>query len=483
MNGKKVISILLFVVALAMIGSGIYLMNSKKYIFETAMKKVFSTITEVSNETLLNEMLNSDKYKITTDTKMNLLGEPFISVSGDYHISNNDIYFNLDSKVAEEDFIGLEAFLDDDRMYYKIKEAMETFYYTDLAISDTDGTSSIPSFKTESLEKKEFKLLVNLFRDSILDDLKDNELNKSSETLNLGSKEVKTTKISLSISEKKFFQIIIKYLDLIGNDTSAIKALQKLDSEITKEYIEEIKASLEEKLDASDTTEILNIAFYLEGFNNVRRIELSLIENYEIDSEASNTYTISYDSYTNSSSNKVIAFKILENDIDRLSYEGIYTTDSNIDITLILNNEEQITTVAGTLILSDSELSLDVTASLDEEEIAVINYKVTRVTKDKEYKMEFSFYDTSQENGIVSMNTIYLNEDLPTIDTESATDAKEVSEEEMDIVNSFVAEKINIFSNYIVELFAKLETLTPETPTPNDGNLLDNDLLPSEGTL
>ena len=173
----------------------------------------------------------------------------------------------------------------------------------------------------------------------------------------------------------------------------------------------------------------------------------------------------------------------MENDIDRLSYEGIYTTDSNIDITLILNNEEQITTVAGTLILSDSELSLDLTASLDEEEIAVINYKLTRVTKDKEYKMEFSFYDTSQENGIVSMNTIYLNEDLPTIDTESATDAKEVSEEEMDIVNSFVAEKINIFSNYIVELFGKLETLTPETPTPNDGNLLDNDLLPSEGTL
>ena len=130
MNGKKVVSILLFVVALAMIGSGVYLMNSKKYIFETAVKEVFENLTKSGEDIfLLDELGSSDKYRITTDTSLTMMGEEFASVNGDLYISNNNLYLNIDSSLAGEDFIGLEGLVDEERIYFKLKEIMENFYY------------------------------------------------------------------------------------------------------------------------------------------------------------------------------------------------------------------------------------------------------------------------------------------------------------------------------------------------------------------
>ena len=460
MNGKKVVSILLFIVSIAMIGSGVYLMNSKKYIFETAVKEVFENLTKSGEDIfLLDELGSSDKYRITTDTSLTMMGEEFASVNGDLYISNNNLYLNIDSSLAGEDFIGLEGLVDEERIYFKLKEIMENFYYDEITSTVDDAVSMNDLSTIEDIERDEINLLINLLRDSILKDLKDEDLDKTSVTLNLGSEEFKTSKISFGISEKRFIQIMINYLDAISNDTEAIRVLQKIDSEITKETIDEAKTTLEEGIEQYGEEDILSFAFYLEGFNNIRRVELSTAGSGEVDSIATGVLSITFDTYTNSDNKKVNDFNIVQNEMTLISMEEVYNTDNDINITIEFNDGEQIAKFSGNMTREDNGTTVNLNALLDDEEIANITFGVTRVTQNEEYTLELSFTEATTEMRLSSINNIYLNEDLPSVDTSDADSIDNLTEEEMAEIQAYIAERLSILG-----LFEQ----TPEIPNPND---------------
>ena len=311
----------------------------------------------------------------------------------------------------------------------------------------------------EDIERDEINLLINLLRDSILKDLKDEDLDKTSVTLNLGSEEFKTSKISFGISEKRFIQIMINYLDAISNDTQAIKVLQKFDSGLTKETLEEAKTTLEEEIEQYGDEDILSFAFYLEGFNKIRRVELSTAGSGEVDSIATGVLSITFDTYTNSDNKKVNDFNIIQNEIALISMEEVYNTDNDINITIEFNDGEQIAKFSGNMTREDNGTSVDLNVLLDDEEIANITFGVTRVTENKEYTLELSFTEATTEMRLSSINNIYLNEDLPSVDTSDADSIDNLTEEEMAEIQAYIAERLSILG-----LFEQ----TPEIPNPND---------------
>lgn len=298
---KKILSVVLFVVAIVMIGSGVYIMNSSKYLFSMALNGVFNYLTDGYTE-MSDKLKNSnetEKYKITTDTTVSNGNDEIISLNGDMYVNaqSQKMYVNLDSKLQKEDFVALEGLLDKEKFYIKIKEAMENFYYTELT---SESSLEIGSSKAENmdysqllqLEDNEIKLLVKYLKKSILKDLKDSDFKKTSETLKIEGKNYKTSKISLGLSEKEASTILKNFLEAINKDNKAIKILQKINKDITKENIKEAIDSLDNQ-NLPDRDE-LEISFYIENFTNIRRIEFGTLDS-EVDSIANSNVLLRVD--------------------------------------------------------------------------------------------------------------------------------------------------------------------------------------------
>ena len=136
---KKIVSIILFVIAVIMIGFGFYTLNSNKYIFKTVLSKSLDYMVEsyYSSGLVLDDMKDINKYKTTTDTKLNVYSEgvnlEVVSLIGDMYINNNKFYLDLDSNFIGKKFIGIESLIDSSRVYLKLKEAMDKFYYIELS--------------------------------------------------------------------------------------------------------------------------------------------------------------------------------------------------------------------------------------------------------------------------------------------------------------------------------------------------------------
>lgn len=437
---KKVLSILLFVVAIAMIGSGVYIMNSNKYLFSTALDGVFNYLVDGYNKMNeeANNSANTSKYKITTETSLKTSDDELATVNGELYVNAIDkqAYINLDSKFMKEDFVSLEGFFNSEKVYIKIKEIMENFYYTDFSsqsslVIDSSKVENADYSQLMKLEDKEISLLANYLKKSILKDLKDNDFKKSVETLTIEGKSYKTSKLSLGLSEKEVAIIVKNFLTEIYNDNNAIKVLQKVNKDITKEAIKELLDSFNpQNLEESDE---LEISFYIENFTNVRRIEFGTL-NSDVDSVASDDILLRVDLLENESF--ILSIIQGEKEVLKIKNENTSKTQSKITVEMegyVLN---------GTYTSNDKNSELNVTLLLEGETVATVNMKNTTLTKNREYKVDLTVEVKDLEMTFVSNNTIILNEDIPEVDVEDAKDMEELTEEEQAKLTEFIQEKM-----------------------------------------
>lgn len=443
MGIKKVISILLFILSIAMIGSGVYIMNSNKYMFESALDGVFDYLVdgyvEMSNAS--KNLADINKYKLTTSTSFKQNNNELASLNGDIYVNGIDkkAYIDLVSKVNGEDFVGLEVLLSNDKLYAKIKEVMNEFYYNDLT-SYTESTSNAENLEYSQLlklEKNELELLTKHLKNSILKDLKDSDFSKSSETLTLDNKNYKTNKITLNISKKRLGTIVENLLTYISKDNKAIQILQKFDKTITKDSIQKSLESLKEQSSSFSDEEQLNFSFYIESFTSLRRIELSTSNN-EVDSIATGNESFTLDIYNNSYKNKTYLLTIIDNDATTMTIKEEYTDSDKANLIIKYDDYE----INGTISSTNSAQEFNLNLLSSGQNIGTINYKYTVVGKNKEYKLDLSILLSDQSIEIVSNNTILLNEEIPNLDVENAKDFNEMTEEEQSKLSDFFNEKL-----------------------------------------
>lgn len=438
---KKVVSVLLFVVAIVMIGSGVYIMNSSKYLFSTALDGIFNYLTDGYTE-MSERIKNSDnvkKYKVSTDTVLSDSSNELVSLQGDMYLNAFDkkMYINLNSKLKEEDFVSLEGLVDSEKFYVKIKEVMKNFYYTDLTsqssgIVDFSKVENIDSSQLLKLEDKEINLLVKYLKKSILKDLKDSDFKKSSEILKIEGKSYKTNKISLGLSEQEMVSILKNFLTEINKDNNAIKILQKVNKDITKEMIKEIIDSFNnQNLPAQDE---ISISFYVENFVNIRRIELEEV-NSEVDGMANSNVLLRIDLLERDS----FIISLIQGEKEQLRIKSEKVNQTQSKITLEINDY----VINGTYTSTDKSTELNMTYLAEGKEVATLSMKTTELTKNKEYKIDFTVKVPDMEMDFVSKNTILLNEDVPDIDISDAKDMEEMSEEEQEKLATFIQEKMD----------------------------------------
>ena len=437
MNIKKIISIFLGLVAIVMIGFGVYIMNSSKYIFETALDNVFSFLTDKYVET---EVLNYDKFKLTTNNKVTMSSMELANMDGDIYadIPNLSFYVDFDSSIMNEDYIALQGLLKDEKVYFKVKEVLDKFYYEEIEIP---SELKEIDYKQIKLSESEVELLFTYLKDSILKDLSNKDFDKHGETIAIENQNYKTTKIGLKVTEKRLVKIIENFLTSIVNDNKAIQAIQKLDKTITKGDIQELLEVFKENGDNVTNDEMFTFAFYIEGVSSLKRVELTSPAG-DTDSYASKS-GIKLDLFENSYKNETYIVSIYEGETTELTFKLEYISNTKANILL---NADDIK-VEGTIDSTDKTQNIKLSLVSEGKNLGTLDYTYTIVQKDKEYKMDV-IIDVSSMFIITSNNTLLLNEEMPNIETKDALPIDDMSEEEKEELEEYFDDKSNILNSF-----------------------------------
>lgn len=447
---KKIVAILLAVVAIAMIGSGIYMMNSGSYIFKTIVTEFFDYAVDsyVDLTESVDKFEKYDKYKVSTSLDGKIIDLFDVSVNNEVYadIKEEKFYINVEAKsdlTNEND--AYEAFYDNDNLYLRAKEVGDIFYYVEIKSLIEEQKDKIDQIEEliyantgikisdfdlapiYNLEEKEISRISNHLKDSILEFATDKKIKKSSETIKLDGKEQKLTKISLKISEKESSEIIISFLKSIGEDVDSIKILQKVYKSLTKKDINSLIDILDESISELSDEDGKIISFYVSTFGKLTRV--SLEEYFEVTDEYTYANHMVVDIYKNKKGNDVVSYKqkttsesSQNNDWEYIiEFEKINDTIANV---MINSNGEEFN---GTLEQTDKYWELKFVIPSEDGD-GIIKVKGSK-ENDKEYKLEFSFVAADVVD--IHMNIgVYMDEAFPDIDIENAKSLEDASESE-----------------------------------------------------
>lgn len=444
MNVKKIISIVLFFISVSLIAFGFYILNSNKYIFKTVLSKSLEMTVEklYQNTDIIDELNGSDKFKITTNTKLNMDNESLLVLSGNINLSQNNLYLDLDSKMLGEDFIKIESLVNNENVYFKLKDAVDQFYYLPLdSMVEDINTKDYTSIS--DLTKDDMKVLTKHLEKSILQDLQDSDFEKNSETLTLDGKTYKTNQLSLNLSSKQVRQIVINLLNNIINDNKAIQVLQKIDSSITTNDIKDALSSFEMESSNANDTDVLNISFYISGVSDVVRVELLTLNN-AIDSIATDNIKVTFDMYKNSSNNNVNKIVIKRNNEELFNIKLTQLNDTKTNLEILIKSENSNVTINGEYNETNESITFNVDLLNNNEKLGTLTYSMIRVAKNKEYRIDIKF--NTVDNSIVfsTGNIVLLNENIPTIDMGGAVNINNISEEDSEKLMTYIYEKMSL---------------------------------------
>jgi len=447
MKLKHLIGIFLLVIALELICFGVYTLNSSKYIFKTSfsgvMNKTIDSYVEISNK--FSHAAKYEKYKLSTLNTVREDEIEYVLLKGDIYADtvNQTMYLNLDSKLLQQDFLGIETGIYENKLYIKLKEAMDKFYYIDFNSDDMqetlDSIEEIDTDKLLNLKKDELRLFSDLYKKSLLNDLDNKDFVRNKEKIKLDNKEVTMTKVSLKISEKKNIEILIRFFEELKNNEKAIETLKKVYTSFDEKIIDEAITSLKEELTHAYDDQGIIVSFYVERFNSLRRIEFKTFDDEENNNSIHSSVEI--DMFNNKFKHKttIIRFDLMG---EKASFKFEKVNANQVNIEAMDNETVAITgTYKNTETITELSLKWELIGTM-------LNYKYTVVNKDEEYKVDL--YMATDGTEINSSNILTLNEDVPDIDKETSIPFDEVSDEEIASIERYIQRKL-IYFGFIEE--------------------------------
>lgn len=419
-NKRKVILLPILLIALFLIGVGIYMyFNSSKMIFAKAIKKASDNLLEVSNN-LVGEP-EYDTMKLSTNTNFSITDSQsqvsllFYGNLG-YNNKNKKTNMNLSWNLNNQKLMDLEAILDKDKLHFKIKDMMKQFYYVDTKIDSS-----------EEITIEDIEYIVNYAKNSLFNNLNNKDFTKSKQTLNLDDKSISTTKVTLQLNQDKYNKICIDLLTKIKNDKKAMSIIQKMYPELTEQIITDTIDELKDEEISKDMS--VSYTIYVDKNNDILKQQLV------INNEGSilNNKLIEMVNYKNSNNYSNLEMTIYDNnDINLMSLKLIQTSDSEKKLSV----ESSLINLSGILKFTDKESTWNIDAYDDNNnKIGLVTYALKKVKND-EYTVDFSANISILETTfkLINKNIITLNEDIIDIEVGDSKIIDTMPESEQNLI-------------------------------------------------
>ena len=392
--------------------------NSPRRKFVNHFTKFYNQIVEKSSSNNTNNILKNNIVGIKGETSINwdieegLIDEEQkileiinmikkIDLSYDYKEdkNNNRASLSFDSKIANEDFIKLEALTQKNKIYFNLKNLLDKYYYIDYEFTSLLSV----------IDEKDTKYVLNILKDVIVDKVTSDYFSSEKTTVKINNIDERAEKVTLELDDKLLKDIFITIIDELKNDKKAMDILVEYNK-IEKEEMIEIFNAAKEALTQVPSTSNQKYTYnmYLQS-SKVLKQEIIV-----------GTTSIEYFTYNN-----VYEIKILDNAVEQLSLK----LEQKDNQTIISGNVASMFTLNGTYVDGKLDLSVGVMGV----EMAKLNVITTENVSDSKFDTTLNATLKISE-GETEMLTI--NIDLKnTISKEKAIDEK-------DVTNSVNAEDI-----------------------------------------
>ena len=379
----------IFIIALG-IGVFIYFNTNSKLILSKSITKLYDNFLNSNNtNNIVSKILQNNNVEVDSNVDIKIK-DSTDSLSGIENINFDYKYIEdkenekgslfIDSKINNEDFICLESLMKDNKVYYKIKDIMDTYYYSNYEFI---------SMLNDNNSTEDMKYVLDIVKNSIVKSIDDNDLEKSDTQIKIDNKDTNVKKVSLKITTDLVKKIINNSIDNIKNDNKAMdilsKVLEKDKGEVTT-YLDLI-VSTSSQIDNSDLKdEVIVYNMYVKGLNTTVKHEL-VIENFKMQYY---DYEDVHEISMSSEGIKILSLKFEGNESGKISgsmllsiaVNGEYSKDgiklnlksidNSTEIDLDIKNNSEDTN-------NDEEYNFDtnIKMSIKEQQEEIINVEVT----------------------------------------------------------------------------------------------------------
>jgi hypothetical protein len=321
-NMKKktslIISIVLIVVG-CLVYFGYRYMTPKKVLIRTLNNYKESIYEENKHNDNVEKILKGD-YKALDVTGEISASNQKRSFNINYNEDDKDKISQIKLDLNNNDFkINVDLVSTNKKMYIMIKDVFKKYYYTDFELFD-DGNDDESDFIGDYInilndnENVDTEKILELYIDSIDENISNSDFNSSKETIELDGKKIKTTKYTMTYDKKLNDKIINTFIKKVKNNNDASVTLSKLLNIEEKDLDKTLDNYLKELKDGEKYS--YNVSVYTK-LNKTYLIELEL----DGDSIAINKDKDTYNFIIKSEDNTITG-KLLTHNKDKIKLEA-----------------------------------------------------------------------------------------------------------------------------------------------------------------
>lgn len=420
-NHMTVFAIILSVLSIGLLTVGFFALSSPKTIVLQSISNWSGLLKESSNledDWLVQKIASSDKVGLKEELSLDL-GDSFqldfgkMGVTLDYNDDKKNKESSFQAKLqVGKDSLDLDGVLSDNKIYTKIKDVLEPYYFTQFEyISLFENSDSIDSEK-----------LVDIVFDNIKENINDKDFKKSKETVFLGDNAKKTNKISYEVTSWKLSKVCLDILEDIKNDKDLMKSFTEIDEEFATSIDEAIKELKKVEKEKDEVLFYYNVYYY--GFNNIVMEELS-----------DNKEAIQYYHYDN-----VHEFKIanIESNTNFFTLKTEQQKDKSFKISGFIVTYKY----TGTYKKEEDKKSLSLTLELDSQQEITLDITSNIKKLEDSYQSSGEIVITGKSGGVdlgekikLTSNLTYtFGKDVVIPNIETAKPFEEITEEEMSVI-------------------------------------------------
>lgn len=452
-----VISSFLAVIAIALICSGFYFLGSSKSVLIQSFGTLSANIKELLDETSNDEL----SKKIASSDKITLSGK--ISLTSNY--GNYAINYNYaDDKMAkmsmtdlgfwynDKELLGVDALLTSDKLYYKLKKFMDIYYYM---------ANQYSSYK-ESVDVNDinYKKMLDTIVSKIKENIDEKDIVNSQEKITINGKEVKTKKLTYTVTNERLNKICLEILkafkdDELANDLGKILSVSK--AEVIK-YLDDAIKEIESSNEVV-TEELFDYSVYYKGLNKVIRYEIS-------DDEFSISYNHNEENIWEINALDKSEYSTTNGTVKVVLENGKY----NVDIKLVENQDGKDTTiftVNGFLDDNDTNSNFELAIKGDSQEQEIVLRGGAKVIDKNTGKTETTIQVISNKEELLTLaftSEVLFDATIDTTGIDTAKNMDEVTQEEInEIVKKVEADPdIEEFISVVQSIFLSDDTYYEE---------------------
>ena len=146
---------------------------------------------------------------------------------------------DLSAKYGYENIADLSAIFDSDTLYFKLNDTMTKYYK--MALDSEESVIPVDATNLGALGDYDVTKIIDYAADAIDSAISSSDFKKSKEELTINKKEVKATKYTASLTEKKLKKILDSFLKDVSNDKDLVKIIAETQSMTEAEVKSEIK--------------------------------------------------------------------------------------------------------------------------------------------------------------------------------------------------------------------------------------------------